>query len=187
MEKEELSLRLVDDLWGWGGKRVVVKTCWCRWSMRLRREARAPLAPNGWRRHELRRMKRSISWIRFLSWLTLAVMLHMCVRPLRGNTFLFECIYLFVRSCHTGVDDIPTRAARCCLHFSLRRHAALERKKTHIVIEKPRDLEYETEWGVIVWGDPLSTINTFVQTYLNSPSVILKTSGRLNGIGVDIC
>lgn len=86
---------------------------------------------------------------------------------------LFICSFLSHR-----VDAIPTGAARCCLHFSFRRHAALEKAKTHIVIEKPRDLEHETEWGVIVWGDPLSTINTFVQTYLNSPSLRRRLFSR---------
>ncbi len=100
---------------------------------------------------------------------------HLCT-PASGKYF-FIWVYLFICSFLSHrVDDIP--AARCCLHFSLRRHAALEKEKTHIVIEKPRDLEYETEWGVIVWGDPLSTINTFVQTYLNSPSLRRRLFSR---------
>ncbi len=62
---------------------------------------------------------------------------HLCT-PASGKYF-FIWVYLFICSFLSHrVDDIP--AARCCLHFSLRRHAALEKEKTHIVIEKTQRL-----------------------------------------------
>lgn len=70
----------------------------------------------------------------FLSWLTLALMLHICVLPLQPKTFLFEFIYLFLpvtpgrRHSHWSRSVLLT-------FFSLSRHAALEKEQTHIVIE----------------------------------------------------
>ncbi len=96
-QRRSLSLRLVDDLWGWGGRRVVVKTCWCRWSMRLRREARAPLSKRLETLNELELEDEEEHFLNTFSFLanvsTYAA--HLCT-PASGKYFLFEFIYLFV-------------------------------------------------------------------------------------------
>lgn len=125
-QRRSLSLRLVDDLWGWGGKRVAVKTCWCRWSMRLRREARAP--------HSLHKVE-DAQWARAGGWFLEYVspffftasfqlpMPRIFRLLLRAKTFLYEFICLFVpvtscrRHSHRSLSALLTSPSQKTLGF----------------------------------------------------------------------
>lgn len=105
------------------------------------------------------RMKRSISWIRFLSWLTLAPMLHIRVLQLLEKTFLFEFIYLFVpvtpgrRHSHRSRSALLTFSPHktCCFRKGKKRTSLSNNHAT-------QNMGPNGEWS------SESTINTSVAT-----------------------
>lgn len=121
----------------------------------------------------------------FFSWLMLALMLHICVLRLLAKTFLFEFIYLF--GAVTPGRRHSHRSRSVLLTFSLTRHAALEKEKTHIVewiTRRPRTWDW-------MGSDRLkrSLINNkHLRFNFKSPSLRRrKMSEHLNRTGVDIC